>query len=123
VHRLTLYSDVASLCAAFSSSSITDLLPFDPYRKRSSCIRHSGSSSALFCRGSTESLLSVSTHIRDSAGRMVQLTDDARQEMHRVVEAMGEKDIRVLAFARRELSEDELDNVKGGPEEKKEDGA
>ena len=120
--RIALHPSVASLCATHSSSSITNLLPFDPYRKRSSCIRRSGSSSALYCRGSAESLLAVCTHIRDTTGQTVPLTDDVRHNMKRTVEVMGEKGIRVLAFARRELSDEDLHNVHTGPEDRKDDG-
>ena len=105
---LTLRPEIDALITAFSSSSVLRLLPFDPYRKRSSCIRRASSTSSLYCRGSAESLLDLSTHIRDSSGSTVPLSDDDKRFIQRTVEEMGEKGIRVLAFASRELTESEL---------------
>ena len=116
-HSLSLHADVNSLITSFSSSSVVHLLPFDPYRKRSSCIRRTPSASSLYCRGSAESVLSACSHIRDTAGATVTLTDLERQAMQRSVEKMGERGIRVLAFARREVSEEDLHVESDGNEE------
>ena len=106
---LTLRTEVDSLITASSSSSVVRLLPFDPYRKRSSCVRqHASSAPSLYCRGSVESVLTVSSHIRDTNGVTAPLSDDDRRGIHEMVEKMGERGIRVLAFATRTLTDNEV---------------
>ena len=117
LHSLTLFSAVDALITTFSSSTVVNLLPFDPYRKRSSCIRRTASTPSLYCRGSAESVLSVSSHIRDTSGTTTRLTDEDKQALQQAVEKMAASGIRVLAFARRELSEKDLHNNDIGGDE------
>ena len=108
LQALTLHAEVEAVVAAFSSSDVLHPLPFDPFRKRSSTVRRTASTASLYCRGSAESVLSVCSHVRDAAGATVSLSDEDRRAVLLSVERMGDRGIRVLAFARRDLSADDL---------------
>ena len=113
---------VVSALSSASSHAISHLLPFDPVRKRSSCLRSSSaSSSTLYCRGSGESVLSVSCWIKRTDGKVARLSEEDKERVRKTVEALSARGMRVLSFARREVSQQQLSEVdKPGDEEKQE---
>ena len=105
-------SAVLSVLSSASSHAITHLLPFDPVRKRSSCLRSSAAAtSTLFCRGSSESVLSVSNWIKRVDGKVARLSEEDKQRVRKIVDALSERGMRVLSFARREVSQEQLSEV------------
>ena len=108
---------VISVLSSASSHAITHLLPFDPVRKRSSCLRSSSAGShTLFCRGSSESVLAASGWIKRADGRVARLSDADRERVRRTVEALSGRGMRVLSFARREVSQQQLAELDGASE-------
>ena len=105
-------SAVVSVLSSASSHAISHLLPFDPVRKRSSCLRSStSSSSVLYCRGSSESVLSVSSFIKRADGAVAKLSDEDKERVRKTVETLSGRGMRVLSFARREVSQQQLSEV------------
>ena len=105
-------SAVVSVLSSASSHAVTHLLPFDPVRKRSSCLRaSSAASSTLYCRGSSESVLSVSSWIKRADGKVARLSDEDRERVKKTVEALSGRGMRVLSFARRDVSQQQLSVV------------
>ena len=116
-------SAVVTVLSSASSHPITQLLPFDPVRKRSSCLRSStAASSTLYCRGSSESVLSVSGWIKRTDGKVARLGEQEKERVKKTVEALSERGMRVLSFARREVSQHQLSeaDTPSSTEEKKE---
>jgi len=76
--------------------------PFTSERKRMSSVRRFGDDVALTVKGSTASVLSVSSRIyRD--GEVVPITDDDKNQIREMNETYSEQGLRVLAIARRDL--------------------
>jgi Ca2+-transporting ATPase len=75
---------------------------FTSERKRMSSVRRFGDEVALTVKGSTDSVLSISSRVyRD--GEAVPITDDDRQRIREMNERYSEQGLRVLAIARRDL--------------------
>ena len=105
-------SAVVSVLSSASSHAITHLLPFDPIRKRSSCLRSSSTtSSTLYCRGSSESVLSVSSWIKRADGMVARLSEEDKEQVQKTVAELSERGMRVLSFARRNVSQQQLKDV------------
>lgn len=76
--------------------------PFTSERKRMSSVRRFGDEVALTVKGSTDSVLSVSSRIyRDDS--MEPITDEDKQRIREMNETYSEQGLRVLAIARRDL--------------------
>jgi calcium-translocating P-type ATPase len=81
---------------------------FDPELKLMSTVdRPSSASTVVHTKGAPESVLSRCSHIVDTDGHPVALDDPGRRRAEAAVNAFAAEGLRVLAFARRELTADE----------------
>ncbi len=83
---------------------------FDSVRKRMSSIRQFDDRKFLTMKGAMDSVLSVSKHIYKN-GSAVSITEDDKKMLEELNLRYSKKAMRVLAFAYRELREDETDYV------------
>ena len=83
---------------------------FDSVRKRMSSVRAFGDRKVLTMKGAMDSVLSVSRHIYRN-GESVPLTEEDKKALEALNTAYSEQAMRVLAFAYRELGENETDYV------------
>lgn len=81
---------------------------FDSVRKRMSSIRQFGEKKFLTMKGALDSILSISKHIYKD-GSMVDITDEDKEKLEALNLKYSQKAMRVLAFAYRELGENETD--------------
>ncbi|MYM57223.1 cation-translocating P-type ATPase [Thalassovita mangrovi] len=79
-------------------------IPFTSERKRMSMVRWQEDRLVQLAKGAPEHLLEVCSHWRGPKGT-APLTDAVRAEIHAVYEQMADKGLRVIALARREVSE------------------
>lgn len=83
---------------------------FDSVRKRMSSVRVFGDRKVLTMKGAMDSVLSVSRHIYRN-GESVPITEEDKKALEALNTAYSEQAMRVLAFAYRELGENETDYV------------
>jgi Ca2+-transporting ATPase len=79
-------------------------LPFDSYRKRMSTLHRSGVGHVLHVKGAPRELLALCTRAA-VAGTIVDLDDDLRSWATITNDDLSRRGLRVLAVARREISE------------------
>ena len=77
-------------------------IPFDSERKRLSTVHAGPDGEVLYCKGAPEVVLPLCTQAAMDGG-VVALSDDIAATFRTTAEAMGEKGLRVLAFAWRTL--------------------
>ena len=81
---------------------------FDPELKLMSTVDQlPGASTVVHTKGAPEAVLSLCSHILDTDGRPVALDDAGRRRVEAAVNAFAAEGLRVLAFARRELADEE----------------
>jgi calcium-translocating P-type ATPase len=81
---------------------------FDPELKLMSTVDQlPGASTVVHTKGAPEAVLSLCGHILDTDGRPVALDDAGRRRVEAAVNAFAAEGLRVLAFARRELADEE----------------
>ncbi len=83
---------------------------FDSVRKRMSSIRQFDDRKFLTMKGAIDSILSISKHIY-KGGRPVEITEEDKNQLEELNIRYSKKAMRVLAFAYRELRDDETDYV------------
>jgi Ca2+-transporting ATPase len=81
-----------------------DEIPFDSDRKRMTLLRHEGTGITAFVKGAPDFIFPVCTRIL-SRGSVRPLTDADREAVRIANEGFGHAAMRVLAFARREVSD------------------
>lgn len=79
-------------------------VPFDSARKRMSTVHDHDGHVTVYVKGGTDEVLSASTH-RIINGTVVALGDHDRQAIQLANTSMGQQALRVLAVAKRELTE------------------
>jgi Ca2+-transporting ATPase len=83
-------------------------VPFDSARKRMSTVHQHDEHVIVFVKGGTDEVLSVCTH-RLIKGRSVPISESDREAIRLANSTMGQQALRVLAVAKRELSEKPVD--------------
>ena len=83
---------------------------FDSVRKRMSSIRQFDDKKFLTMKGAMDSILSISKHIYKD-GQSVAITEEDKKKLEELNLQYSKKAMRVLAFAYRQLNEDETDYV------------
>ena len=99
-------TEVALIVAARKANVVTqlprlDAIPFDSQHQYMATLHDAKSSRRIYVKGAVEVLLERCMNALDAAGQTIQL--DA-ERIHRDVDAMALRGLRVLAFARKDLS-------------------
>lgn len=82
-------------------------IPFSSERKRMSTVRWKGENLIQLVKGAPEQVLDVCTHWRGPTGT-AQLTDEHRTSILSAYASYAEQGLRVIALARREVSQSEV---------------
>lgn len=82
-------------------------LPFSSDRKRMSILAKSDDGFVLHVKGAPEVVLERCTFVRDASGRLP-IDSEARQNLTNAYEVLASQGIRVIALARREMSDSSL---------------
>ena len=107
--RCSLIPQLDRLITQPNTSEVKQLLPFDSWRRRSGCLRTvTEGQYRLYSRGSTESLLEVSEFVQHHDGRIVELDAQQKSEILSQLEQMTSQGIRVLSFAMRPITKQQL---------------
>ena len=83
-------------------------LPFDSVRKRMSVAHVDGDGQKAYVKGAPAETIALCTRIRQN-GRMVELTDDLRENLLAQNDAMSREALRVLAVCERDLPSELVD--------------
>jgi Ca2+-transporting ATPase len=81
-------------------------VPFDSERKRMTTVHDRDGSAVAFVKGGTDVVLGLCTHAR-IRGETVPMTEGLRASLHANNEALASTGYRTLAFATRDVAEDE----------------
>jgi len=82
-------------------------IPFDMVRKRMTTIHPNDGRYIAYVKGAPEIVLDLCSKFLEN-GKIVKLTDEKKKEILKTVEKMGSHALRVLAFAYRDVKENEL---------------
>jgi Ca2+-transporting ATPase len=93
------------------AAHILEEYPFDDIRKRMSVVYEQDGERWVAVKGAPESILSLSAAVRSDGGA-TSLDAGKREQIQEVADAMAARGLRVLAFAERRLSSEELLNLK-----------
>jgi len=107
-----LFADSFSVAEA---SELLHVIPYTAERRRSACIRRlTGGNSAeagslrLCVRGAAEFVLAACTYALHSNESIIELDDEAREELQQTIKSMSVAGMRVMAFAVRALTQEDL---------------
>ncbi|MEM5793539.1 MAG: cation-translocating P-type ATPase [Candidatus Aenigmatarchaeota archaeon] len=79
-------------------------IPFDMDRKRMTTIHKFNGKYFAYTKGAPEIIIGLSTKIMEN-GKLVELTDEKRKELLKIIDHMASHALRVLAFSYREVDE------------------
>lgn len=91
--------------------NVTRMLPFDSWRRRSSCVVTFDKQTWMFTRGSVECVLHVSRSYLTATGQVNLMTEKVRAHITQHLGEMAGLGLRTLAFARQELTDSSLINA------------
>ena len=94
------------VCGVWPELPIVDEVPFDTDRKRLSTLHLTLGSQVLYTKGALETVLPLCTHIASGNG-VVPISTESREAMLCAEQELAAQGLRVLAFASREVAEEE----------------
>ena len=94
------------VCGVWPELPIVDEVPFDTDRKRLSTLHLTIGSQVLYTKGALETVLPLCTHIASGNG-VVPISTESREAMLCAEQELAAQGLRVLAFASREVAEEE----------------
>ncbi|XP_074322169.1 calcium-transporting ATPase 12, plasma membrane-type-like [Apium graveolens] len=96
------------------SSKLLSVEAFNSEKKRSGILmkKNGDNSMHVHWKGAAEMIIAMCSHYYDSLGNMNALDDTEREKLNRLVQGMAASSLRCIAFAHKQVSEQEYDDGK-----------